>query len=117
MGIFSVNHVRGLFGQWRRSLQIVFPLLACLAWLTAARPTEPRPQRTEGPRSPASDLTCTTVAAAGECGRSVLRGRGSAGRADVRSAFPPSKMLPSPLSLCFPISFSVFSPPGGENVA
>ena len=32
MGIFSVSHVDGHFGQWRRSLQIVFPLLA-LPWL------------------------------------------------------------------------------------
>ena len=33
MGIFSVSHVEGLCNQWRRSHQIVFPLLglpACL---------------------------------------------------------------------------------------
>ena len=67
MGIFSVSHVDGHFGQWRRSLQIVFPLLAlpwlarwmarlpaCLpAWLTV-RPTDTDGHgRTEGDGAPA----------------------------------------------------------------
>ena len=58
MGIFSVSHVDGHFGQWRRSLQIVFPFLAspagwpaCLpAWLADSSTHGHRRTRTDGGR-------------------------------------------------------------------